>query len=235
MRVQATHTLKSASFKDKPWAGLVIPFPKPATKKEVQLLRKAWHVGMILTVMYLYADVFTTRQMALTVLSLIGLPFVFLDISRLWWKPLNKFIVSVFGPTMRKRELFSVSATTPFILSSFIVISFFPKPIALLSLACLALGDVAANIVGIKFGKDKIVEGKSLQGSLACFSVCFLLTFAFIVNYSLISEYATLICLIGGLVPTVAEIISSKTLDDNFLIPVLTASILYPVLLFFGW
>lgn len=224
MKSQAARTLKTS-----PWAGLatVLHFPKPQTKKDIQILRKLWHMGMILTVVYLYTNVITTRVGALTALLTIGGAFSFFDISRLWVRPFNKFVIGLFGSVMRKREMNSVSATTPFILSSFVVIAFFPKDIAILSLLCLAFGDVAAGVIGIKFGKDKLIEGKSLQGSLACFTVCFLLTAAFIYIQNISSPYVPLMCLMGGLAPTIAELFSSKKLDDNFTIPVVTAFVIY--------
>jgi len=118
-----------------------------------------------------------------------------------------------------------------FIIGLFIVVALFPKPLAILAILCLALGDPAACIVGIKFGKDLLLNGKkSLQGSLACFTVCTILTTVVLHAYQVSSDYLLLISLIGGLTATAAELFTPKKLDDNFAIPVITATVLYPVL-----
>ena len=221
-------------FKNKPWAGLIplLPFSvKPTTKKDIQWMRKFWHIGMIVVDCYLYAKVWTTKQSALLAWLAIGGPFLLLDILRTKIRPLNVFIISFFSPLMRKRELCSPSSTTPFLLSSFIVIALFPKPIAIVSMLCLAFGDVAACMIGLRFGKDKIFQKKSLQGSIACFVVCFLIMLAFLIAHQVSSNALVVIALVGGLAATLGELIAVKPLDDNFTIPVVTASILYPMLL----
>ncbi|MBI2646319.1 MAG: hypothetical protein HYW85_04720 [Deltaproteobacteria bacterium] len=194
-------------------------------------MRKFWHTGMIVVTCYLYAKVFPTRQSALLAWLIIGGPFLLLDLLRIKIRPLNVLIISLFSPLMRKKELFSPSATTPFLLSSFIVIALFPKPIAIVSMLCLAFGDVAACMIGLRFGKDKLFQNKSLQGSIACFVVCFLLTLAFLIAHRISSNNIAVIALVGGLAATLGELIAVKPLDDNFTIPVVTASLLYPVLL----
>ena len=221
-------------FKNTPWAGLrtLLPFSvKPTTKKDIQWMRKFWHIGMIVVVCYLYAKVWTTKQSALLAWLAIGGPFLLLDILRTKIRPLNVFIISFFSPLMRKRELCSPSSTTPFLLSSFIVIALFPKPIAIVSMLCLAFGDVAACMIGLRFGKDKIFQKKSLQGSIACFVVCFLIMLAFLIAHQVSSNTLVVIALVGALAATLGELIAVKPLDDNFTIPVITASLLYPALL----
>ena len=233
MRFQA-QTLLREGFKNKPWAGLIplLPFSvKPATKKDIHWLRKFWHVGMIVVVCYLYAKVFQTREQALLGWLVLGGPFLLLDVLRTKIRPLNLFVISLFSSMMRRRELCSPSSTTPFLLGSFIVIALFPKPIAIVSMLCLAFGDVAACMIGLRFGKDKLFKKKSLQGSIACFVICFLLILTFLIAHQVSSNALAVIALIGGLAAAIGELLAVKPLDDNFTIPVVTASILYPTLL----
>src|SRR3989338_257470 len=196
---------------------------RPTTRSDIHFFRKFWHAGMIFSVACLYEFVFTTKTSALFVLLVFGGGFSFLDIARLWNRPLNKFIISLFAPVMRKRELNTVSATTPFIFATAVVIACFSKPVAILALLCLAFGDVAACMVGLQYGKDLIYKKKSLQGTLACFIVCALLTLGMIHYYDISTPFVALLCFIGGLAPTLAELFATKKLDDNFLIPISTA------------
>jgi len=86
-------------------------------------------------------------------------------------------------------------------------------------------------MIGLRFGKDKLFKKKSLQGSIACFVICFLLILTFLIAHQVSSNTLAVIALIGGLAAAIGELLAVKPLDDNFTIPVVTASILYPTLL----
>jgi diacylglycerol kinase (CTP) len=75
--------------------------------------------------------------------------------------------------------------------------------------------------VGIKYGEDKIFENKSLQGTVTCFAVCYVLTLAaglYIGNGSV--ELLTF-ALLAGMMGAVSELMS-VWVDDNFSIPVVS-------------
>lgn len=230
MRTQI-HTLRKA----KPWAGLTALFPtiRPATKKDIQVLRKLWHAGMMVALAVLYTYAIPSQKLALMLIAFIGGPLVMFDLIRLKWRGLNRFSSFIFGPLMRRHELLSLSSMAYFIIGLFVVVAVFPKPVVILSILCLALGDPAAGIVGIKFGKDKLVNGKSLQGSVACLTVCSILTFVVLNHYGISSQYLLFISMIVGSAATIAELLTPKTSDDNLIIPIVTAGTLYPLLLLF--
>lgn len=98
----------------------------------------------------------------------------------------------------------------------------------------LAFADPIASYFGIMYGKDKILREKSLQGFLAAFVVCSLLTFAFLNSYDLFAERMVLISLLGGLIGALAELIPIGKLDDNLTLPVLSAVSLWGLFSLFG-
>lgn len=208
--------------------------PSIATKGDIQALRKLWHVGMMLFMAYLYAFVYPERETALLLIALIGGPVILLDILRLKWRPLNRLAVSVFGPLMRKREFGTVSSMAYFVFAFFLVVALFPKPVAILSILCLAFGDAAACVIGLRFGTESIIKGKSLRGSLACFVVCSILIFVVLTLYGVTSNALPYMSVAGGLAATFAELFSTKKIDDNLTIPIATAVIIYPLLLLFS-
>jgi dolichol kinase len=55
----------------------------------------------------------------------------------------------------------------------------FPKVVALVAIYTLAVADPLSAIIGIKYGKTKIVKGKSLEGSLAFFTASLIITFSY--------------------------------------------------------
>ena len=81
---------------------------------------------------------------------------------------------------------------------------------AVLALSFLILGDTAAAIVGKSVGRVRIF-GKTLEGSLACFAVCYGLT-------AIMPGIPFPVGLIGAAVATVFELLPIP-LDDNFRIP----------------
>lgn len=54
----------------------------------------------------------------------------------------------------------------PYILALCLVVGFFPRDIAILSILFLTFGDPAAALVGGKYGTIRFYNGKSLQGAL---------------------------------------------------------------------
>jgi dolichol kinase len=79
------------------------------------------------------------------------------------------------------------------------------------------LGDLTAAIIGISFGKIKIGK-KSLEGTLAMFSLCFLVGSCLFLSVE--SPGIDLIVILGSASATLAELLSPKWLDDNLSIPV---------------
>lgn len=86
----------------------------------------------------------------------------------------------------------------------------FDHAIAIAALAFLVLGDAAAAIIGKRFGTP-VFWGKSPQGSIACFVVCFM------VGWPLLSS--PWLALVGAVTATVAEAMPSP-LDDNMRVPI---------------
>lgn len=109
------------------------------------------------------------------------------EIARAKSKKFNDLIKTVFGGIMRDEEDKHTAGVIWTIAGAIIAITLFDPTIDLFQglfadidcrrcvMMCffyLALGDSAAAIFGMAFGKHKIYCGKSLEGTLACFTVC---------------------------------------------------------------
>jgi len=147
-------------------------------RSRLHLGRKFYHCLCGLLCFSLYAFAFD-RVTALTLLGSVGGFLVLYDVARLKSPALNEIALRLFGPLMRREELMSLSGNSFYILGIFLVTLVFPKPVALLAVLYLALGDPAAAIVGSAVGKRQIWRGKTLEGALANFAVCFLATLIF--------------------------------------------------------
>ncbi|MEK7316984.1 MAG: hypothetical protein AAB011_12450, partial [Candidatus Eisenbacteria bacterium] len=80
-----------------------------------------------------------------------------------------------FGELLRNHEEATLLGSTYLLIACLLSIHLFPKPVAVLALSFLILGDTMAAIVGKSVGRVRIF-GKTLEGSLACFAVRYGLT-----------------------------------------------------------
>lgn len=196
------------------------------------LERKLYHMVMGIICFSLYAF-FITRSQALVLLFGVGGVWVTMDVIRLRNPKVNAAALKLFGNLMRREELKSVSGNSFYILGMLVSVLFFSKPVALLSVLFLALGDPSAAIVGSLYGKHKIIGKKSLEGALANFVMCGTASLLFALHYLNSSfEQSLSIGFIGGLVSVTAELLPAPV-DDNFTIPVFSA-VLLSVLTAFG-
>jgi diacylglycerol kinase (CTP) len=159
--------------------------------------------------------------------------FVPADIIRLKNPELNSKVAKSFKLIMRQNELDRLAGTTYLITGTILIAALFPKSIVALSLLFLAFADPIASYVGIRFGKDKIFGHKSVQGFMAAFIVCTVITYTFLYLQN-VSEYILIVSLLAGLVGALAELIPVAKLDDNFTMPVLSSVGLYIIFYLFN-
>jgi len=116
-----------------------------------------------------------------------------------------------FGELLRNHEEASLLGSTYLLIAVLLTIHLFDKPVAVLALAFLILGDTVAAIVGKSIGKTSLLGGKTLEGSFSCFAVCYGLTL-------LMPGIPFYVGLVGALTATIFELLPIP-LDDNFRIP----------------
>ena len=144
-------------------------------------------------------------------------------------KYLGKLYGKLFGKMLRaevKPGQWVVSGGAPVLFAAILVNLLFPPTIAAASLAVMLTGDAAAALFGRKFGRHKLVNGKSLEGTLG-----FIITgFAFLSLVGAICHAGTWFYVLGlaatMLAATVELFTAQLKLDDNFTIPLATGAVL---------
>lgn len=199
---------------------------------DIHLARRIWHVCGVFGIFLWYWSI-QPKTAALLSLAIGGTLVVF-DVSRLYVPALNRLFSWMFKPVMRESERRKVSGMTSMMIGLTLIIFIYPKNVVLLALLYLAFADPLASYFGIKFGKDKLVGNKSLQGSLAAFAACFIASIIFLNALDLMRERLFIVSLLGGLIGAVSELIPVGRLDDNFLFPVLSATGLAGLFYVFG-
>jgi dolichol kinase len=197
-----------------------------------EVLRKTIHLfSLSIPIIYYYI----TKELALWILVPLTVFSLFIDYGRYYHKALAETVNKIFGFIMRKHETDgkkkNLNGATYVLLSAVTVIILFPKIFVVTAFTVLIVGDIAAALIGRKFGKTKFLC-KSLQGTLAfIFFSCFVVLLAPKIEGSLI-EY--IIGFVAVVVGGIAENVSGEWADDNFMIPItmcITMWALYALLL----
>lgn len=175
-----------------------------------------------------------SRRDSLFYLAVAGLVIIPFEILRLKRPDLNKAFVRFFKRIMRIEEVATMSGVSFVIVGTFIVVLCFPREIAILSVLLLAFGDPASSIFGVLFGRDKIWGRKSLQGSLACFTVCTVVCGVYFYVNNIMVDRIILVSLLGGLVGALSELAEYRKLDDNLTFPIFAALGLQVLFTVFG-
>ena len=187
-----------------------------------ELKRKIIHlIGLLIPICYYF---FRERDpIAIIILLLLTAIYFFLELLRLTNKRAQRYFLTHFSSLLRTHEKQKITGTGYYLLSGLLSVSLFKKELAIACLSFLVLGDMFAAIIGTRFGHNKIIAGKSLEGSLACFIVC--LVIGLFIAW-LFPNYLNLkIIAIGAFVATIVELLPLG-LDDNLTIPLISGLVM---------
>lgn len=189
--------------------GLTAPAPIPGTMNES--LRQVVHLvfGLGIAGFVLVFD----RNITISVLVLaLFAGFILSDaISRGYTIP----VVSTIIGGLERRDADPGKGALFFALGALFSLVFFEKEVAFVGLVVLSLLDSITTIAGVRFGKTRIYNHKSLEGTLAGIAVT---TAALALIVPLPAALAT------AAVTGIAELVSP--VDDNLVIPVVACLVL---------
>lgn len=201
-------------------------------RSDLHIARKIWHMAGVFS---LFAGWSILPQwLSLTLLCICWVLFVPADFMRQKNSEMNRSVLRLFQPIMRKNEVDRLAGTTYLLTGVILIASIFDRGVVALSLLFLAFADPIASYVGIKYGKDKIFGHKSVQGFMAAFFVCAVLCYIYLSSYG-VHEHLIIASLLAGLVGALAELIPLWKIDDNFTMPVLSSIGLSILFYFFGF
>ena len=203
-------------------------------RRDLHLTRKLWHMCMGTFILAIFMSGIS-KHLSMMLLGGFLLFFLVFETARLRNPMLNQFAVRIMGPLMRSNELNRLSGTPYYLAAALASVAIFPKPVTVLSLLYLALGDPVASLFGILYGDKSIrfSNGKSLIGTAAGVGICFLVTLVFVSGMRLDMGTVLLVSLIGGLAGGTAEMLPFE-IDDNFTIPVISGFVLWLAFILLG-
>lgn len=121
-----------------------------------------------------------------------------------------------------------------FFFSFGIIFYFFPmQPVNIASVLglILSLGDSLSTLIGLKFGRHKIIGSKTWEGSLSFLIIAFLVSLIFL--NPIMALITAIISMIVELLPETGSLVKYKRrglIDDNILIPIITGLLLLVLL-----
>lgn len=207
---------------------LTSPF---SLRSDLHIARKLWHImtGAIGAVIY-YRNGLSADKMATYLLIIATCSFIF-EFLRLRDERINQLAMTLMKPLMRESEKTSISGMPFYALGVSLSLFFFPERIAVLSVLFLIFADPIASTFGIIYGRDKIFPNKSLQGTLAAFSVCYLVTLIYGAVYTGSSMNLLVFSIVAGVIGALSEL-CSQFVDDNLCIPVVSGAGLFVLNIF---
>jgi dolichol kinase len=144
--------------------------------------------------------------------------FILTDIFRHkigWIQSLFKHFVNSM---LRSHEMDGkLTGATWVIIGAVITITLFSKPVAIIALIFMSLGDAAAGLIGQRFGKHKIGD-KTWEGFFGGLIICIIIALNF-------PYLPLMVSLIGAISAMILELIPIP-LDDNFIIPLGSGAIM---------
>ena len=115
-----------------------------------------------------------------------------------------------------------ITGTTALLISNALVIAFFNKQVAIVSLVYMLFGDTASAIIGTKYGKVKMGD-KTLEGSLAFFITVMVIALLFS-QWSGIRIHL-IVLIFGAIAATITEALPIE-INDNLTVALAAAIIM---------
>lgn len=205
-----------------------------AKRTDYQIPRRLFHFGSGVVVAFLYQTLFTHSQ-AVYVMGFLACVVYIFEQVRVNYPEIASQFNHFSKYVLRAEEQLKESAQVPYLMGILLTILSFPKPVAISGILTLAIADPLSALIGIRFGKNRIVAHKSLEGSAAFFAATLL---SVVVAFSTFHSQQADIHLVGlslfvAFLASLFEMIPIK-IDDNLTIPIFTALVTWAGTIIFG-
>lgn len=184
-----------------------------------ELLRKTIHLcSLSLPLLYFYSDKETTLSFIIPLFLFVLVLDVFSKKGRI----LHNFVFKYFGSMLReheKKDGLVLNGASWVLISALLVFAIFPKILAITSFTILIVSDLAAALIGRRFGKHSLFD-KSWEGTSAFFISASIIIF---IIWSILPEknmYFLYFGLFASIITAFTELVSNIIkVDDNISVP----------------
>ncbi len=196
------------------------------TRRDLHLPRRFFHLFMGLSAGLIYKH-YLTHQQAVHILGMATCLFYIQEQIRLKYPEFKSIFSKINNYLLRAEEQLKESATIPYLMGMLLTILTFPKYMTLVAVFTLAISDPLSAVMGILFGKTKLKEHRSLEGSSSFFVSTFLIHLFVLVDiYPDQTFKLFIVSFLSSAIVTGFDFLELK-IDDNFTIPIVTATSLW--------
>jgi len=183
--------------------------------------RKLFHVhNGVLALLLVHHVLRTELQMLAVAAGMAGLAWT-LELGRRRWTAMNDWLMTLFSNLAHPHERWRVNSGTWYCTALLIVASMQDRFVITLALMVLAFGDAAAAVIGRRYGRVRLANGKSLEGTLGFIGVSTLACVAAVAVYYPDVRLLTALCFaLGTATPAALAELTSRRIDDNLSVPV---------------
>jgi dolichol kinase len=216
------------------------PHPAPAdgapsaTRHDLQLGRRFFHLVNGVSIAAAYALLFTHEQVIHVFGTIACIVYVVDRVRIAYPEAVARRAPWLNRLFLRAEEQVRESAMIPYAIAVLLTILTVPKRAALVGIATLAVADPLAAVIGIRFGRRRIADNRSLEGSVAFFVATAVVT-AVVLGWR--SDAAALTvagaAVAVGFVAAGCEVVPLR-IDDNLTIPLFVSFTAWIVAAFFG-
>jgi diacylglycerol kinase (CTP) len=213
--------------------GIEMPAPT-ATRRDLQLGRRAFHLVNGVTVATAYALFFTHTQVVHVFGTIACLVYVLDRVRIAYPEIMARHAPAVNRLLVRAEEQVRESAMTPYAIAVLLTILTVPKPAALIAIYTLAIADPAAAVVGISWGRHRLGPERSLEGSAAFFAATLAIALLVLGAATAASGGTVLAAaLLIAVLAAACELVPLR-IDDNLTIPLFVGFAVWMVADLFG-
>ncbi len=214
-----------------PGGGASAPMP---TRHDLQLGRRLFHLANGVATATAYALLFTHEQVIHIFGTIACIVYVVDRVRIAYPEAIARHAPWVNRLLVRAEEQFRESAMIPYAIAVLLTILTVPKAAAIVAVYTLAIADPLAAVVGLRWGRRRIADDRSLEGSAAFFAATLAIA-AFVLAKG--TDGSALA--IGGAAVTIAlaaagcELLPLR-IDDNLTIPLVVGFTTWIVAAAFG-
>ncbi len=176
-----------------------------------EMKRKSFHL-LILLVIVAYVIIEKKYDKQIALISLVGLLGLFLLAE--YFRLELGIRIPIFDQIIKQKEREHYYGVIYFLSATVICLAVFDFKIALAALLMTTFGDMAAALMGKKYGKTLIFRKKTVVGTLSELGVDLIVGFFILKNIYIIIAMAFIATLVESFV---------SELDDNLLVPIFAA------------
>lgn len=191
--------------------------------------RSTFHVlGAVLAVLFVEYAPWT---IVIVIPFIIAAFFWFLEIMRRVSPKWNDFLMQLTNKINHPHERYRVNSSTWFATALFLL-ALTHEPIAgVAGVLVLGFGDPVAGLIGRRWGRTKLVNGRSLEGTAAFAVVSFVAVFVMFVLWHGSTPLETMlaVCLVASVGGALTELFARR-IDDNFAIPLVVGATVWATL-----